>query len=921
MRSDVGPAGEEGAHLAVDLAGGSQLNELLMDSLPHPAMLVRVDRVVLAANQVAREAGAQIGGYCWEHFGKCEYIPAEDRHYVEEHGAPPPGGTRCTHCLADDALEAGEPRNDGSVHAFGRVWDTYWIPLHGGVYLHYAVDVTARTELLEAVQRSETKFRELFAQAPIGMAVYDARGQLQEVNIAWRETFGLEPEAPLPSVDLFTDPHMPRTVREELRQGERARFQAWYERAVDNYAEGCALPVTRAYLDISLTPLNDDTGEEPRGFLAQVQDLTAREHAERELLAAQRNLANRVRQRTALLRDANEALKEQVRERGRAEERLAKAQALVHLGNWEWSIPEDHLKWSDETYRIFGRRRDSFEPSYRAFLECVHPDDRARVESAVDAALRKQAPYDVDHRIVRPDGQTRTVQERAEVTLGDSGQPVRMLGTVRDITEQREQERELQETMALLERIFDTTHMLIAYLDTGFNFIRVNRAYARAGGLSQQEFVGRNHFDLYPHEENEAIFRRALHTGEPAFVHRKPFVYPDDPDERVTYWDWSLQPVHDSEGHIEGLLLCLLDVTEREEARRGAEEQRQLLQTIVDSIPIMLVFFASSGKVRLVNREMEHLTGWSSGELTHLSELAESLPDEETARRLSKHLIGGEPGWWDVQMLGRFGRLRETCWAVVSLDDDHSIGIGIDITERKEAERRIRTYQNELRSLTAQLVHVEDEERRRLATLVHDQIGQSLALSKMRLGAVQEDLADERLSGELSDVRQTIQGTIDYVRSLMFELSPPILYEMGLEPALEKLTRNTQEQHGIAVHYHSDARSDSVPEHLRMMLYRCVQELLINAVRHAQPQRIVVSTSQRQGTLRITVEDDGMGFDDSEAGFHKHRYGGFGLFSIRERLDHLGGRMELESRPGCGTTVSLVVPLISNGQEPAGGKA
>ena len=117
--------------------------------------------------------------------------------------------------------------------------------------------------------------------------------------------------------------------------------------------------------------------------------------------------------------------------------RLAEAQRIAHIGHWDWNIASNELAWSDEIYRIFGLAPEQFGATYEAFLESVHPDDRDGVTNAVDAALRERNPYDIDHRIVWPNGTLRWVHERAEVAYDAEGRATRMLGTVQDITERK----------------------------------------------------------------------------------------------------------------------------------------------------------------------------------------------------------------------------------------------------------------------------------------------------------------------------------------------------------------------------------------------------------------------------------------------------------------------------------------------------
>jgi len=147
-----------------------------------------------------------------------------------------------------------------------------------------------------------------------------------------------------------------------------------------------------------------------------------------------------------------------------------------------------------------------------------------------------------------------------------------------DITTRKEYERRLVATNELLESVFFSIDTHIAYLDRNFNFIRVNDAYARAAQHPPEFFIGKNHFELYPHAENQAIFQLVVDTGEPYLVFEKPFEYPEFPEKGITYWNWSLQPVKGEGGSVQGLVLSLADVTVRKRAEQKLELQnRELL--------------------------------------------------------------------------------------------------------------------------------------------------------------------------------------------------------------------------------------------------------------------------------------------------------------------------------------------------------
>ena len=147
----------------------------------------------------------------------------------------------------------------------------------------------------------------------------------------------------------------------------------------------------------------------------------------------------------------------------------------------------------------------------------------------------------------------------------------------REISDRIEAEARLRESNQLLESFFSNIHMLFAYLDTDFNFIRVNEAYAKAGGKTPAFFPGKNHFALYPHEENERIFRNVVASGQSYTAYAKPFVYPEHP-ERVTYWDWTIQPAKTDSEKVTGLILSLRDVRAEVEARKRTEEYAEELE-------------------------------------------------------------------------------------------------------------------------------------------------------------------------------------------------------------------------------------------------------------------------------------------------------------------------------------------------------
>lgn len=356
-------------------------------------------------------------------------------------------------------------------------------------------------------------------------------------------------------------------------------------------------------------------------------------------------------------------------------------------------------------------------------------------------------------------------------------------------------EGKLRHRSQMLEAFFQHTISPLAFMDRHFNFVRVNEAYARADRRSPESFVGKNHFDLYPHEENQAIFEQVVRTRRPYQAYAKPFCYPDDP-QRVTYWNWRLTPLLDDRGQVQFLVLNLEDVTERQKAFQ----------------------------------ELEH-----------------------RARQLQK--------------------------------------------------------------LTLELSQAEDRERKRLAEILHDDLQQQLAATKFHLGIlssrVKKDGALQEITARLNEM---LKEAIEQSRSLSHELSPAVLYQNNLGETLEWLARQVRTKHGLTVHVEVRGRIDSPAEPLKVFFYKAAQEILFNVVKHARAREATLRLQRMRDEIWLTISDQGRGFDARAL----HKTNGFGLLSIRERVELLGGRMRIRSVRNRGSTFLIAVPDARTPEATAG---
>ncbi len=282
-----------------------------------------------------------------------------------------------------------------------------------------------------------------------------------------------------------------------------------------------------------------------------------------------------------------------------------------------------------------------------------------------------------------------------------------------NITERKRSEESLEEARKALEQernilqsmIDSVQNLHLAYLDPDFNFVHVNKAYGKTCGYTPDMMIGKNHFTLYPHEENEAIFASVRDSGIPVTFHDKPFVFPDQPDRGVTYWDWTLEPIKDASGKTEGLVFSLFETTERKQAEQALRESENRYHQLFENDLTGNFVCSSGGEILLCNQAFVNLFGFSSYE-------------EAVGLNMSELYIDPVEREAILDLLKRAGRLEKyTTWRkrrngdqihivenlVGSFNDEGELyeiqGYVYDDTERKRAEEALRLNEARFRTL------------------------------------------------------------------------------------------------------------------------------------------------------------------------------------------------------------------------------
>lgn len=337
------------------------------------------------------------------------------------------------------------------------------------------------------------------------------------------------------------------------------------------------------------------------------------------------------------------------------------------------------------------------------FIVFVSEEDREAFHQYLRRALREEGKLGTELRLRKKDGALLPVLIEGLPIRDDTGDVVEIRISISDISRRIQAEAKLQRKSSLLRAIIDATDVMLAYLDLEFNFLWVNPAYARSCGMVPEELAGKNHFALFPHPENENIFRQVRDGGEPVFYKDKPFEFPDQPKRGVTYWDWSLIPVKDSADQVTALVFSLRETTKYKQAQLELAESEDRFRRMAETSSDIIFQLEPCGRVTYVSPAIRAL-GYVPGEVQGRP-LADFIPADELRRAnkaFSEVIRGAEISRVELRALKADGSTVD-CEISATPIVRNSVVVGVqgiarDISERKKIEENLRRNEAQLQA-------------------------------------------------------------------------------------------------------------------------------------------------------------------------------------------------------------------------------
>lgn len=594
--------------------------------------------------------------------------------------------------------------------------------------------------------------------------------------------------------------------------------------------------------------------------------------------------------------------------------------------------------WNDSAERIFGYTADEVvgQP-----ITIIIPNNRLNEEAEILDRVRRGDRVDHFETIrERKDGTLLDVSLTISPVRNSEGKIVGISKIARDITEQKQAEQELRKNRDRLRTTLEIdTVGVVFWRDDDFTVTKVNDAFLDMSGYTRDQILGTSWQELTP-EEFYPVSKQAVadlkETG-----HTEPYEKQYIRKDGSRWWGlFAPRRINDHE-----VVEFVLDITDRKEAE---EERERLLKKVETEKKRLSDVFKQAPSFMCILRGPDHVVERANDFYQKLvgdreligKPIAEAIPEikgQGFIELLDEVYETGEPfraQEKEIMLYRKPGEEAEKRFLDFVYqpfrDSDGSItGIfaqGVDLTERHHAKedlkainetleerveertKKLRSYQKQLRSLASELNKAEEQERQRLASELHDKLGQMLTVAKMRVDGLQNHDLPEQVATDVEELKDIMDDVLDYNRDLMSELKPP--------PALDKedvaevlyWIANKMEKHGLDITVEDDDKPKPVEKEIRTIVHQSVRELLFNVVKHADVNAATLAMSRSGDQVKVIVEDKGRGFEPEEEESIPVEEG-FGLFNIQERIEWYGGTFEIYSEPGKGTKATLYVPL------------
>ena len=622
-----------------------------------------------------------------------------------------------------------------------------------------------------------------------------------------------------------------------------------------------------------------------KNFIAIVLDITERKKAEEDLISTS--------------------------------ERLSLATTSANIGIWEWDVLNNQLIWDETMFKIFGVAKKDFNGSFENWLATVHPDDINEANEKVQNALKGLSKLDLQFRIIWPNKSIRYVKGDA-IVVNDavSGKPIKMIGTNIDITESKNAEQEIIEAKEQIEineakfKSYTEKSPVAIYTtnkDGDCNY--VNETWLKISGFKYKDALKKGWLKAIHPEDldfvNKNWYKSVASKGKWRYEYR----FVNKKTKEVVWVEATAKELFNDKNEIIGYLGTNVNITDR----KNAEEMYRLL---ADNTNDIIVLQDANADLKYISPAVENLLGYKQDELLNKKFIEVIHKDdminikEAFRNKLLKGLTIDAIIYRVCHKKGHFVWLETLVSPIIKDNKIVSIiSTSRDISQWMSAKKEIEEYQSSLQKLTSEISMIEEKQKKEIAANIHDHLSQSLVISKMRISDLEKKPELNSIYKDLDFIKSHISNALENSRKITYELSPPVLYQLGIVDALDWYAEETENKYDIKFQFNSNVDTVKLSDVKSILIFRCVQEAVTNTIKYAEATSITLKLTKDKKAVDILITDNGKGFDTAVLNAGGNSSSGFGLFAVKERIRSMNGLLTITSEIKIGTKIKIYVPL------------
>ncbi len=615
---------------------------------------------------------------------------------------------------------------------------------------------------------------------------------------------------------------------------------------------------------------------------------------------------------------------------------LKEASKMANIGYWSADVQTGKITWSEVIYQIYGLASTEETPKFEDILPLFDKESKEKLIKATLDLTNNGVPYDIETKAINLKNQEVWVRTIAEPVYDEDHKIIARRGVLQNITASKKTQLELEHSKNKLEASLnlmkENEYLLkeagrmanIGYW--GYDMLTDTNIWSepiyKIYGVNPKDGVPELNgiLSVFDDKSKKKLLKAMLNLANDGVSFDIDLEMTNFKNEKK--WIRNIgEPIYNTQHKVIGRKGVVQDITEPRKIMAQIDETEKMYRLLADNANDLICLHETDSTLVYLSPSIKDLLGYNRSEL--LGKPIFELIYKEDVLPLKKAIE--ERVFKDVDAEAFVFRIRhkkghfiwlETLATSITKDNEivSYVSSSRDITPWVLAKQEIQENQALLQKLTTEITLIEEKQKKEIATNIHDHLSQSLVISKMRINELKRNPVFKKVGKDLLFIEKHISEALENSRKITYELSPPVLYQLGIIDALNWLLDNIETTHKIKCELNCNVIHIKLSDVKAILLYRSIQEVVMNSIKYAKASSINLTIDKTDSEIQISIRDNGVGFDITTLNRKHHNKesdlgSGLGLFTIKERIRNIQGEFSILSEINVGTTAKIVVPL------------